>query len=1392
MRRFNLLVMILFSAIFFNSSSAWSIDRFVDLQDGSMLDTVNSLRWLKNANCTDTAGGIVKTGGKLNWAEAMVWSNNLAAGPCGLADGSAIGEWHLPTREELTTLVAAPDNYRAGTLTSAGFTDVQSGGTLFYWSSSNFYNYPAAWIIRMLDGYESNNDKTAINCVWPVRGGQHWSTGALLVVGTADFGNQTIGSVSPGHQFVLKNSGTSSLPVTAMALGGANTDQFTLATGGVSPCSSLSPTLAAGTSCTLLVAARPTSAGSKSATLTVTTADGSAVSPLTTTGTMAVTYNGNGNNSGSAPDDNSGYAPGATATVLGNSGALTRVGYAFDGWNTAADGSGITYLPGASFTVTSNTTLYARWTAAIAQPAGLVGWWRGEGNATDSVSGNNGTLHSVVAVVENNTATATCGSGSSIASFSSIFGSGASIVNCGSCTISATSCSVAYNTTNCGDPLPETLKSGVLNLSCVAADSSGFATGKVGKALVFNGASDYVSQGATYKGIVSSSDSSSFTMEFWAKPTATIGNLPSSQTISGTVGISGQRYAIFPEMHNSSTEAGAGVSVGTNGIAVVEHAGYYMPAPLVYTISNDIAADGWLHIAVVYESRTPRLYVNGVLKQTGLSSGRTVYPSSAFGEVGAGYGFYGGSLDELHIFNRALTSTEIQSIYNAGSAGLAQRPTITSISPSSGPAIGGTTVVITGTNLGGASSVKFGDSATTGISADSDSQLTVVAPASSAGTFDVTVTTPGGTSAVSAADQFTYMPMLDQTISFGPAPVISVAGRGVVTATASSGLAVTFSSLTTPVCTISGATVTGVAVGPCTIAANQPGEGIYNAAAETTQNFTITAASAPTVSTGVATSVTATGATLNATVNANYSSVTVSFEYGTTTAYGNSVTAAQSPLFGGSATAVSAPISGLTPNTIYHFRVKAVNTVTGTVSGNDGTFTSAPPRFLNLNDGTMLDTSNSLRWLRKADCTETAGGIDKSNGYLIWSNAGTWSNGLASGKCGLSDGTAAGDWRLPTIQELTTLVAAPDNYRADNLNEAGFTYVQPYIYWSSDIYHSYMDFPWGVSMEMGYTQYFNEINQFQTLPVRNGKHWILAPLVIVGSADFGTQTVGAVSPGHQFNLKNSGTTPLTITSIALGETDATEFTLATGGGSPCSSLAPTLAGGASCTVIVAAKPATGGSKSASLTVTTAGGGTAVPLTSVAIYAVPTVTVISPTSGSAFGGTSVTITGSGFCGDSSVSFAGKAATGVIVNSFTQLSAVSPANVAGLIADITVTTPGGSSATSSADLFSYTQDQAMNFTTGRSYTKLADAIAAAGSGAEIRAYASQFDGAFLLGRDIFLNGGFNAAFEAKDSVPTSLNGSLTALAGNAGIEAVTVKGVLTIQGGSLRANGVTVAP
>src|SRR3984893_10270072 len=82
-------------------------------------------------------------------------------------------------------------------------------------------------------------------------------------------------------------------------------------------------------------------------------------------------------------------------------------------------------------------------------------------------------------------------------------------------------------------------------------------------------------------------------------------------------------------------------------------------------------------------------------------------------------------------------------------------PTVESVTPKEGPVAGGATVTIKGTHLNGATAVKFGPNAAT-VKSDTPPEITATSPAGS-GTVHVTGTTPGGTSAETAADEYNYV-----------------------------------------------------------------------------------------------------------------------------------------------------------------------------------------------------------------------------------------------------------------------------------------------------------------------------------------------------------------------------------------------------------------------------------------------------------------------------------------------------------------------------------------------------------------------------------------------------------------------------------------------------------
>lgn len=109
-------------------------------------------------------------------------------------------------------------------------------------------------------------------------------------------------------------------------------------------------------------------------------------------------------------------------------------------------------------------------------------------------------------------------------------------------------------------------------------------------------------------------------------------------------------------------------------------------------------------------------------------------------------------------------------------------PGIASISPNHGPADGGTSVLISGSNFSGATSVRFGAIASGSFALISGSQLTAVAPAGTPGSkVNLTVITASGTSAISSAGEFTYdaAPALPEIVFISPSHGSAAGGTSV-------------------------------------------------------------------------------------------------------------------------------------------------------------------------------------------------------------------------------------------------------------------------------------------------------------------------------------------------------------------------------------------------------------------------------------------------------------------------------------------------------------------------------------------------------------------------------------------------------------------------------------
>ena len=140
-------------------------------------------------------------------------------------------------------------------------------------------------------------------------------------------------------------------------------------------------------------------------------------------------------------------------------------------------------------------------------------------------------------------------------------------------------------------------------------------------------------------------------------------------------------------------------------------------------------------------------------------------------------------------------------------------------------------------------------------------------------------------------------------------------------------------------------------------------------------------------------------------------------------------------------------------------------------------------RFTDNNDGTFTDNLTGLIWLKNANCF----------GMMSWDNAILAANSLKDGDCGqnpalvLADKSSVGDWRLPAMDELCTLI---DYSRRDPALSDGhfFMNIPSGYHWSVTTLDYYSEIAWIVYIESGTTCYEGVYNHAgHVLPVRNLK-----------------------------------------------------------------------------------------------------------------------------------------------------------------------------------------------------------------------------------------------------------------------------------------------------------------
>jgi hypothetical protein len=117
------------------AGASWPSPRFVDNGNGTIVDLLTHLVWLKNADCF---------GSQDTQDQALSAANTLANGACGLADGSAAGDWRLPNRKEMRGLANYQQTNGGTWLDSQGFSNGQNG---YYWTSDSYpFGVDPGWL----------------------------------------------------------------------------------------------------------------------------------------------------------------------------------------------------------------------------------------------------------------------------------------------------------------------------------------------------------------------------------------------------------------------------------------------------------------------------------------------------------------------------------------------------------------------------------------------------------------------------------------------------------------------------------------------------------------------------------------------------------------------------------------------------------------------------------------------------------------------------------------------------------------------------------------------------------------------------------------------------------------------------------------------------------------------------------------------------------------------------------------------------------------------------------------------------------------------------------------------------------------------------------------------
>ena len=594
-------------------------------------------------------------------------------------------------------------------------------------------------------------------------------------------------------------------------------------------------------------------------------------------------------------------------------------------------------------------------------------------------------------------------------------------------------------------------------------------------------------------------------------------------------------------------------------------------------------------------------------------------------------------------------------------------PTVTAVNPTSGPAGGGTSVLVTGSNLANATAVKFGTTAGT-VTADGAGSITVTSPAGT-GTQDITVTTAGGTSATSGADQFTYTAV----------PTVTTVGPNAGPLGGTTGVTITGTNFTgaTAVDFGTGQAGTNVTVvSPSEITVNAPAESagtidvtvttpVGTSPTSSADQFTYTAA--PTVTavsptsgpTGGGTSVTVTGSNL-----ANATAVKFGTTAGTVTADGAGSIRVTSPAGTGTQDITVTTAGGTSATSgadqFTYVPAPTVTIVSPNVGPLGGT-TGVTITGTNFTGATAVDFGTG----------QAGTNVTVVSSFEITVNAPSESAATVDVTVTTPGGTSA----ISSADHFTYTAAPTVTAVSPNAGPLGGT---------TGVTIRGTSFTGATAVDFGTGQAGTDVTVVSSSEITvNAPSESAATVDVTVTTPGGTSatssvdhftytavpTVTAVNPSSG---PGAGGISVTVTGSNLANATAVKFGTAAG--------TVTADGAGSITVT---SPA--GTGTQDITITTAGGNSATSGADQFTYIpAPTVTAVSPSAGPVAGGTSVTVTGANLANATAVKFGTTAGT-VIADSADSIMVTSPPGTGTV--DVTVTTGGGTSAISSADQFSY---------------------------------------------------------------------------------------------------------